>query len=155
MSFHCFENPIVRHAIQSWSKDQNVSFSFHCFENPISVLHTSQSRSNDQNVSLSFHCFESPIVLQAMQFWPILKLHRKPRLIQTIISWCHSTFDAFLHTYIVTVFFTFHAYNNFSCIYKYISGVFDKICYGQRDLFLTASPEKVLIKYSLYRSGNS
>ena len=42
MSFHCFENPIVLHAIQSRSSDRNVALSFYWFENP-TVLHAIQS----------------------------------------------------------------------------------------------------------------
>ena len=39
--FHCFENLIVFHIIQSRSSDQNVPLSFHCFEN-VTVLHLIQ-----------------------------------------------------------------------------------------------------------------
>jgi hypothetical protein len=68
LSFHCFENLTVPHAIQSWSSDQNVPLSFHCFEN-LTVLHAIQSWSSDQNVPVSFHFFENLTVLHAIQSW--------------------------------------------------------------------------------------
>jgi hypothetical protein len=42
LSFHCFENPTVPHAIQSWCSDRNVPLSFHCFES-LTVPHASLS----------------------------------------------------------------------------------------------------------------
>jgi hypothetical protein len=66
LSFHCFENLTVLHAIQSWFSETNVPLSFRCFEN-LTVLHAIQSRSSDLNIPLSFHCFENYTVLHAMQ----------------------------------------------------------------------------------------
>jgi hypothetical protein len=70
--FHCFENPTVLYAIQSWFSDQNVPLSSHCFENP-TVLHAIQSWSSDQNVPLSFHYLEHLTVLHAIQLLIVLK----------------------------------------------------------------------------------
>jgi hypothetical protein len=61
LSFYCFENPTVLHAIQSLSSDQNVPLSFHCFEILI-VSHSVQSLSSDQNVSLFFIILKMPLL---------------------------------------------------------------------------------------------
>jgi hypothetical protein len=47
------------------SSDQNVPLSFHCFEN-LTVLHAIQSWSSDEIVPLSFDCFENLTVLYHM-----------------------------------------------------------------------------------------
>jgi hypothetical protein len=57
--------------IQSGTSDWNVLLSFHCFENP-TVLHAVQLWFGDQNIPLSFHCFENLIALHAIQSLIIL-----------------------------------------------------------------------------------
>jgi hypothetical protein len=90
LSFHCFENPTVFHAIQSWSSDQNVPLPIHCFEN-LTVLHAFQSRSRDQNVPLPIHCFESLIEILISPFLFIVFSRVSPVLTRYVLAMKSST----------------------------------------------------------------